>query len=77
MAHKNLAQAGHADIAEANVDVKDFASKVRRFLLSEEGPTAIEYALMLALIVIVAMAGLRVTGIMMRANFGRVGTSLK
>ncbi len=39
--------------------MKAFGSKLRRFLLSEEGPTAIEYALMLALIVIVAMAGLR------------------
>ena len=36
--------------------VKDFFSKLRRFLIAEDGPTAIEYALMLALIVIVCVA---------------------
>jgi pilus assembly protein Flp/PilA len=31
--------------------MKSLASKVQRFLVSEDGPTAVEYAVMLALIV--------------------------
>ena len=36
--------------------MKTFALKVQRFLKSEDGPTAVEYAVMLALIVIVCIA---------------------
>ena len=36
--------------------MKSLAVKVQRFLVSEDGPTAVEYAVMLALIVIVAGA---------------------
>ena len=32
--------------------MKNFASKINRFLKSEDGPTAVEYAVMLALIVV-------------------------
>ena len=37
-------------------------AKIRRFLTSEEGPTAVEYAVMLALIVIVCLASIRTIG---------------
>ena len=36
--------------------------KVFRFLRSEDGPTSVEYALMLALIVLAAMAGIVAVG---------------
>ena len=36
--------------------MKGYMSKVREFLVSEDGPTATEYAVMLALIIIVANA---------------------
>ncbi len=36
--------------------MKLFAKKVRRFLVSEDGPTAVEYAVMLALIVGMCLA---------------------
>jgi pilus assembly protein Flp/PilA len=32
-----------------------FSTKVRKFLTSEDGPTAVEYAVMLALIVVVCI----------------------
>ncbi len=35
--------------------MKNLALKVQRFLASEDGPTAVEYAVMLALIVIVCL----------------------
>ena len=35
--------------------MKNFDKKIRRFLASEDGPTAVEYAVMLALIVTVCL----------------------
>ena len=37
-------------------------SKVLRFLKSEDGPTAVEYAIMLALIVVVCLAAIQSVG---------------
>ncbi len=42
--------------------MKSLATKVQRFLVSEDGPTAVEYAVMLALIVIVCMGAITTLG---------------
>ena len=42
--------------------MKKLAKKVQRFLVSEDGPTAVEYAVMLALIVIVCLTAIRSVG---------------
>ena len=42
--------------------MKNFASKVQRFLKSEDGPTAVEYAVMLALIVVVCLGAITSIG---------------
>ena len=42
--------------------MKSFAQKVQRFLKSEDGPTAVEYAVMLALIVIVCLTAIQAIG---------------
>jgi pilus assembly protein Flp/PilA len=42
--------------------MKNFALKVQRFLKSEDGPTAVEYAIMLALIVIVCLTAIQAIG---------------
>jgi pilus assembly protein Flp/PilA len=42
--------------------MKGYMNKVREFLVSEDGPTATEYAVMLALIIIVALAAIGVLG---------------
>ena len=42
--------------------MKSLASKVQRFLVSEDGPTAVEYAVMLALIVIVCSPAIQNIG---------------
>jgi pilus assembly protein Flp/PilA len=39
--------------------MKNLALKVQRFLVSEDGPTAVEYAVMLALIVIVCLVSIQ------------------
>jgi pilus assembly protein Flp/PilA len=42
--------------------MKSLATKVQRFLVSEDGPTAVEYAVMLALIIIVCLTAIRAIG---------------
>jgi pilus assembly protein Flp/PilA len=37
-------------------------NSVRKFLVSEDGPTAVEYAVMLALIVVVCLTAVRAVG---------------
>ena len=39
-----------------------FASNVVKFLKSEDGPTAVEYAVMLALIIVVCIAAITTLG---------------
>ena len=42
--------------------MKQAVNKIKRFLKSEDGPTAVEYAVMLALIVIVCLTAIRAVG---------------
>ena len=56
--------------------MKNFAKKVQRFLVSEDGPTAVEYAVMLALIVIVCLTAIRSIGTNANATFQRVAGQL-
>lgn len=53
-----------------------FASSVKRFLASEDGPTAVEYAVMLALIVVVCIAAVTSVGSNASAKFTSVSNSL-
>ncbi len=53
-----------------------FANKVKRFLVSEDGPTAVEYAVMLALIVIVCLTAISTIGTNANATFNKVATQL-
>ena len=56
--------------------MKTFASKVRRFLVSEDGPTAVEYAVMLALIVIVCLTAITSIGSKASTTFSNVAASI-
>ena len=49
--------------------MKDFFKSVKRFLVSEDGPTAIEYAVMLSLIVIVCLGAIQAVGTNTSAKF--------
>ncbi len=50
---------------------------VRRFLVQEDGPTAVEYAVMLALIVIACLASISLIGTQVNTTFSNVADSLK
>jgi len=52
--------------------MSSFGSKVLRFLKSEDGPTAVEYAVMLALIIIVCLTAITAVGTNASTKFTQV-----
>jgi len=56
--------------------MKFIAKKLRRLMGSEEGPTAVEYAVMLALIIIVCLAAIRAVGTNAKNTFQRAANSI-
>ena len=52
------------------------AKRVHRFLVSEDGPTAVEYAVMLALIVIVCLTAISAIGTNANTTFQSVADEL-
>ena len=56
--------------------MKKMFEKAQRFLLSEDGPTAVEYAVMLALIVIVCLTAITSVGNNASAMFTNVAGQL-
>jgi pilus assembly protein Flp/PilA len=51
-------------------------STVKKFLVSEDGPTAVEYAVMLALILVACITIISTLGQSISSTFGKVNTSL-
>ncbi len=49
--------------------MREFGKSIKRFLVSEDGPTAVEYAVMLALIVIVCLTAIQAIGTNANAKF--------
>ena len=56
--------------------MKSLAQKVQRFLTCEDGPTAVEYAVMLALIVIVCLTAITQVGKNASSTFNKVANSI-
>lgn len=56
--------------------MKALVNRVKSFVVSEDGPTATEYAVMLALIIIVAMAGITLLGNKVNSIFSNVQSGL-
>ena len=56
--------------------MKSLAQKVQRFLVCEDGPTAVEYAVMLALIVIVCLTAIQAIGTKASTKFSTAASAL-
>jgi pilus assembly protein Flp/PilA len=56
--------------------MKGFTKSVTRFLVSEDGPTAVEYAVMLALIVVVCLTAITAIGTHANTKFNQVATAI-
>ena len=52
------------------------ANFAKNFLKAEDGPTAVEYAVMLALIIVVCIAAITTLGQNANSTFGSVGTAI-
>ena len=52
------------------------AEKVQRFLVEEDGPTAVEYAVMLALIVVVCISAITLIGTNAKSTFTKISGEL-
>lgn len=57
--------------------MKNFMTKVKNFLKSEDGPTAVEYAIMLALIVVVCLTAITAVGDAANTAFTNIATQLQ
>jgi pilus assembly protein Flp/PilA len=56
--------------------MKNFKVLVKQFLVSEDGPTAVEYAVMLALIVVVCLGAIQAVGTNANAILNQVQQAL-
>ena len=50
--------------------------KIKQFLVAEDGPTAVEYAVMLALIIIVCLVSIQSLGSNTKTTFTNISNSL-
>jgi pilus assembly protein Flp/PilA len=57
--------------------MKSFVVKVCRFLVAEDGPTAVEYAFMLSLIVVVCIVAVSSVGNNTNTQFKKVASSIR
>jgi pilus assembly protein Flp/PilA len=56
--------------------MRSIAKKMVSFLKKEDGPTAVEYAVMLALIIVVCIAAITAIGANTNSTFSQVGSTL-
>ncbi len=56
--------------------MRGLAKSVKNFLVSEDGPTAVEYAVMLALIVIVCLTAIQAVGTNANSKFEEIRDAL-
>jgi pilus assembly protein Flp/PilA len=56
--------------------MKRFVEQVRRFLIDQDGPTTVEYAVLLALIVVVSLVAIEAVGTRSSATFNNVANHM-
>ncbi|MCE9566566.1 MAG: Flp family type IVb pilin [Planctomycetes bacterium] len=57
--------------------MRNIAKKLVSFLKKEDGPTAVEYAVMLALIVVVCIAAISAIGKNANQTFSKIGSAVR
>jgi pilus assembly protein Flp/PilA len=72
----SLAGGSAATSCEKGSIMKAFGRNVMNFLVNEDGPTATEYAVMLALIIVVAITAITTLGTTVEATFEDVNTGI-
>jgi pilus assembly protein Flp/PilA len=72
---QNRAEARQNGTLGVNV-MESFLARICRFLESEDGPTAVEYAVMLTLIVVVCLTAISSIGAHAQSAFQKVASSI-
>jgi pilus assembly protein Flp/PilA len=65
-----------AKLPEDTPMLRPYIALVKEFLLEDDGPTAVEYAVMLALIIVSCLAAVTIIGKKANQTFLTVGSSL-
>jgi pilus assembly protein Flp/PilA len=73
---ENKRPIGTQDAKRKGQIMKALVYRMREFLVNEDGPTATEYAVMLALIIVVCVAAVGILGRTVRDVFTSTNTSL-
>jgi pilus assembly protein Flp/PilA len=58
------------------LEMRKFAEAIVQFVQREDGPTAVEYAVMLALIIVVCISAITTLGTKANSTFTSVGTNI-
>lgn len=67
-----LSKSGPESESKGELVMRTWFEAARRFIEREDGPTAVEYAVMLALIIVVCLAAITALGQNMNATFNNV-----
>ena len=73
---KSVLSSVSSPVQDKEISMQGMISRVKRFLISEDGPTAVEYAIMLALIAVVAAAGATTLGNSLNTQFNTVAGTI-
>ncbi len=57
--------------------MQNLGQLLQRFITEEDGPTAVEYAVMLSLIIVVCIASITTLGTNANSTFQKVGSQLR
>jgi pilus assembly protein Flp/PilA len=68
---------GKTLIRAQEFEMRSIAKKLVSFLKKEDGPTAVEYAVMLALIIVVCIAAITTLGSNANETFSFVGSAIE
>jgi pilus assembly protein Flp/PilA len=74
--HKQRPACRTLRLKERGQKMKSMFDSVKTFLVSEDGPTAVEYAVMLALIIIVCLTAIKAVGTTANDRFTDVKNAL-
>ena len=74
---KKIVLAGSFQVKLPFIKMKNLIPKIQKFLKSEDGPTAVEYAIMLALIVAVCLTSIGLVGQNTSAMFNDISTDVE
>jgi pilus assembly protein Flp/PilA len=67
---------GRSMLASRNVQMSNFVKGLKQFVVSEDGPTAVEYAVMLALILVACISIVTSLGTTVSGTFSKVNSGM-